>query len=373
MRIVLVTPHWPPCLSGLGDYAWHLSHALALAGVDVDVVVLGDDVAAADFSGGPVRSVPLPTRTRQLREAAETILRDSPDAVCLQFEAHAFQLRATPHLLPALLRLRRVPVVLTYHELWPPRRLGRLMKLALLQTPNRVIVTSEWHREGVRRFRRAGRIPNIVPVGTNVPGIPGDRMLLRSRFGFEDGIAIITFFGFVIPAHNVHEVVEAVAILVEQNRDVRLSVIGAFDPIRNSYHQRLVAAVDRLRLDSHVTFHGRVEEPAAVARLIAITSVGVLPYDQGVGENNGSFAAFAALGVPVVTTRGPRSPRMEDEDVAVFSEPRPAELATSIVGLLDDGESAASIGARAETWASSRTWRRTAEAYVDALAELVRR
>lgn len=363
MRTTLVTAHYPPRLSGHADFSELLALSLAERGLDMSVVVLGQ----ADIAEHPeldVSSGPFPRGLRSLNAAVEKIESTNPDVVLLQFEAHAFELAWMPHMLPAALRRRGHRVVMTYHELWKPGRFGAVPKAVLLNSAHRVVTFSYWHAQGVRRFRRFGDAPDIVACGSNIiRPVDGDRDLLRARYGVEGSAVVLTFFGFIIKEHRVLELLEAVAGLRGGGTDVRLQIIGRFDPVIDGYHQRLVARSRELGLDQAVTWHGRVLDDEAVGRLIAMSDLGVLPYDTGVGENNGAFSAFAHHGVAAVTTRGERSKLMERGEVALFAQPTADDLERAIREALNDDSLREVVGKRAKAWAERRSWAAVAEAY----------
>lgn len=367
MKVVLVTPHWPPRASGHGDYSWHLTQSLSDKGADISVVVLGqEELDSFDDPGIKVSAAPFPDSLKRMRNVTSFVAAQDPDVVCLQFEANAYQLKAFPHLLPLALRLRGQRVVLMYHELWAPRRAGRLAKFVLLNAPQRVVAFSRWHAEGMQRFRKFGSQVDIIAVATNIlrPEL-GDLRLHRARFGFTNDDTVVSYFGFIVPEHRLHNLLEAVASARRKVPGIRLSIIGGFDTQRNSYHQSLEAQARELGIASVTTWHGRVEDPQAVARLLGVTDVGVLPYDTGVGENNGAFVAMAQYGFPIVTTRGARSGLMEAEGVAKFVADSPTDIEGAIVCLADDPVEAEQLGSRAEQWSSRRTWDKLAQAFME--------
>ncbi len=367
MRVVLVTPHWPPRASGHGDYSWHLTHSLREAGADISVLVLGqDDVDESIDSAISVTGIDFPDSPKRMRAVVKAVAALRPDVVCLQFEANAYRLKAFPHLLPAALRMKGLRVVLMYHELWAPSRLGRPAKFALLNAPSRVVAFSQWHAQGMHRFRKIGPPVDIIAVATNIlrPEL-GDLRLHKTRYGFTADETVISFFGFIVPEHRLHNLLSAVGAARERVPGLRLSVIGGFDPDRNSYHQSLEAQTRELGISSVTTWHGRVQDPQAVARLLGITDIGVLPYDTGVGENNGAFVAMAQYGFPIVTTTGARSALMEAENVAKFVSEDVAEIENAIVELCQDHAQATALGERAAAWSERRTWDKLAGAFME--------
>ncbi len=310
-----------------------------------------------------------------MRRGLLALARLAPDVVCLQFEAHAFELRAVPHFLPLALRLAHFRVVVTYHELWGPKWFRHAGKLALLNAPQRVVTPGEWHAAGVRRFRWRRPGPDVIPVGpTILPRTRLDRALQRSRFGIEKDEIVLTFFGFVVPEHGVDDAIVALRRLLDQGRRVHLSVIGPIDRMRNGYHQRLFALARELGVEKDITWHGRVKVPddaELVVRLLAVADVGVLPFRSGIGENNTTFAAFAAAGLPTVTIAGPRSAAIEREGIAVFAAPGGESLAAAIAELVDDPPRGGDLGTRAQAWAQRRSWEQIARGYVEIFEKVV--
>ena len=367
MRVTLVTAHYPPRLSGHADFCRHLAIALAAEGLEVEVVVLGAD-EVVETSGIVTRPGPFPGRPRALSAALDQIEATAPDVVCLQFEAHAFRLRWMPHLLGPGLRRRGIRTVMTYHELWKPGRFGHLPKALLLNSVDRVVAFSHWHGAGVNRYRRFGREADIIACSSNIVDHPtGDRSLIRARYDISSSTFLISFFGFVIKEHGLHDLLHAVANVRSEGTDVHLQVIGRFDPAVDGYHQQLVRTAADLRITDAVTWHGRVMDQADVARLLQMSDAGVLPYDTGAAENNGALAALAHYSVPTVTTRGDRSSHMESQEIAEFVDGDVDGLTQGLGRLVRDSARRDLLSKRIGEWAERRSWERTGRAYADLL------
>jgi glycosyltransferase involved in cell wall biosynthesis len=340
--------------------------------VTVTVLVTGQGtVIPAENERVAVRTVAFPSSPRSLAALTDEVLSLRPTVVCVQFEANAFGLDPAPHLVPLALRLAGVPVMVFYHELWPPKRFAKLAKVALLNAPHSVGVSTDWHAAGVRRFRRVGPPPVLIPVASNIVRRTGEP-LDRVRYGLPVGRIVLTFFGFVGPQHCFAELIDAVARIRDTGIDVCLSVIGAVDFLKNGYHQYLRGMVEELVLVDRVIWHGRVAEDDAVARLISATDIAVIPYADGVGENNGAFAALARFGLPIVTTRGDRSARLEERGTALFAEATGAGLSESIMQLLEQAELRAEVAAAALRWASEHDWDAAATAYLSEFERIAR-
>jgi len=373
VRVALVTAHYPPLLSGHADYCELLAHALIDEGLDVEVVVLGSTSATGEGRRTPdgikVSSGPLPASLSDLVKAVDAISATNPDVVLLQFEAHAFMLKWMPHLLPAAIRHRGLRVVMTYHELWKPGRFGHLPKAILLNTADRVVTFSRWHAAGVSRFRHVGPSPDIVACGSNITKVvSADRQLLRARYDIGVDAVVFTSFGFIMADHCTNELIRSVANLRSEGIDARLQVIGRFDPATDGYHQHLTQTCREFELNDAITWHGRVVDELAVARLIGLSDIGVLPYSSGVGENNGAFAAFAHYGLPTVTTSGDRSVAMEQEAIALFAEPTEQGLTDAMRTLATDAEQRILLAKTVKEWSLRRTWKVVGTTYAALLA-----
>lgn len=120
-----------------------------------------------------------------------------------------------------------------------------------------------------------------------------------------------------------------------------------------------------------VTWHSRVTDTEDVARLLLIADVAVLPFESGVGENNGSFAAYTELGVPTVTTRGQRSGPVEALEVAVFADHDWVAIANAVARLVADDASRQALSKRARAWAERSSWENTARSYVRIFEEVL--
>jgi glycosyltransferase involved in cell wall biosynthesis len=367
---MLATSHWPPRLSGVADYSWNLAESLKREGMNIRVLVFGQE-AVAEPSEIVVEKTLFPSGVSSMRQVLGAVRSFLPDVVCLQFEAHAFGLRTVPHFLPLVFRLSGYRVVLMYHELWGPKWFRYAAKFALLNAPERVVTSSDWHAAGVGRFRLTRPVAATVPIGPSCfPLTQVARALQRARFGVEKEEIILTFFGFVSPEHGVEEAISALKLLLDEGRRIHFSVIGLVDTLKNGYHQRLFALAKDLGVEKHITWHDRVFESDAVSRLLSIADVGILPFRSGIGENNTSFAAFAAAGLPTVTVAGPRSVNIEREGVAVFTAPDPGNLAAAIGQLIDDSSKREKLGNRARAWAQRRSWEQIARAYIRIFEEL---
>jgi len=127
---------------------------------------------------------------------------------------------------------------------------------------DRVILVSEAkRREFCRRFpAQAGKV-TVIPESISL-----DRFRLVDRpFGGQIGILC-----HLSPRKRVYEIILALRHLFNRRGTFHLHIGGGPHPTFPDYPQALESLVGRLGLESHVTFHGPVEDPSAWYRGIDI-------------------------------------------------------------------------------------------------------
>ncbi len=224
-RLLFVTGEYPPLVGGIADYTQRLAHALAAQGVQVDVLTSvrargagrleGDRAEAAgpraaidvERLHGPARdalagSAPVTgsepaqpivpgqgtSRVRvhpivrwwtvpALPWLIEQIERRRPDAVHIQYQPAAFDLHGGVHLLPGVLSLKRIPTIVTFHDLRIPYlfpKAGPVRELAnctLARTASAVITTNDEDRHAILDWGLPSPQVFAIPLGQNLPPI----------------------------------------------------------------------------------------------------------------------------------------------------------------------------------------------------------
>ena len=169
-----------------------------------------------------------------------------------------------------------------------------------------------------------------------------------SRFNrWSEGGGGLVVISRLTPQKRVHLALEALAILRDTGRNLRLQVIG-----EGQERAALEERVRSLSLDSAVTFAGAVP-PADIPARLAEADAMIFPAQ---GEGFGLVAAEAFMaGVPVVAMSdgGGALDIVPVRGAGRVSAPDPTGLAQAIVSLLDDPE------ARYEAQVRGKEWRRT--------------
>jgi glycosyltransferase involved in cell wall biosynthesis len=152
----------------------------------------------------------------------------------------------------------------------------------------------------------------------------------------------LVFLGHLVERQGVATLLQSFALLCDKRPDIRLDVIGS-----GLLESRLRALARTLGVDSHVTFHGFVDDHKDVEGILARGTIAVAPYVKDTQSftryaDPGKLKAYLAAGLPIVLTDVP---------------PNARELAASGAAILTDDEPEA-LAAAVERWlGDERLWR----------------
>ena len=314
----LLAAHFPPDLSGDGDYTYFLANALAEIGHEVQVLTSVGEVDPVLY--------PLTRRVRVHRVIRSWGLRGLPSIVravraldstslVIQYVPHAFDRRGITlgvNMLPWLLRFAtRVRVVLNFHELYipfdysPKHCLGavwqRLMAFVIAAGSHGLTaISSEWPT----RLRRVGvwKSIQVIPVGSNIPRAPvteAEVKAIRTRLGANDATLLIGCFGSGGPHRDV-ALLRAAVRRLKQEHPCKVIWIGR-GADRPGSGQPTRGFAD----DGDIVWTGTLPHPE-VSRIMTACDLFVLPFTDGVSTKRGTVAATLLHGLPLLTTRGKR-------------------------------------------------------------------
>ncbi len=341
MDLAVITP-FPPRLTGIGQYGWHLSQALARIGRLGRIVVLAeaDEQAEDPAPFGPSMEVRRCWRYGHPALGLQ-LLRGLEDAgsrrVWVNFGFGGFG-PSPIALLSALIGLtlaarRGFSLLITLHE---ASAVGAEAVGALWGPPLQRIL------EGLFRW--------LIRLGTVAVPLGADAQRLRARFpqamivhlphgSFYPPEALpepdrpsLLFFGSLAPYKGIDLLLEAFHALRAQHPALSLEIAGAEHPRFLGYAQRLRAATAHL---PGIHWLGPVRETAARA-LFAHNTLVVLPYRQATGPSSVMIRA-AAWGRPVVASDLPvlRTAASEAGLLSEWIPPNdPTALAHAIARLL---------------------------------------
>lgn len=262
------------------------------------------------------------TAVRSIGPGLSLIRRIDPGAVIVN--------TITPPLWIALARWSRRQTVCHVHE--GEGSVSGILRRALylpLVFTHRVIANSDFTRRVLAEAAPRVRARTVV-VHNAVPGPPA---VVPPRTELTAPTRLL-YVGRLSHRKGVHVAVDALGILVDDHRDVRLDVVGAVFPGNEAYLEELHAQIERRGLGDRVSFLGfksSVWDDLARADISVITSL--------VDETFGNTSVEAALAArPAVVSRVGGLPEAvsESQSATLVAPGDAAELAASIAAKIDD-------------------------------------
>ena len=389
--VCMLTGELPPDRGGVGDYTARLSDALAALGVPLGILtrrrpeipprrVLGESRVPVHgiVPGWDPRAFPIVTRS---------LARLGPRPLLhIQFQAGAFDLGGSVHLLPSLLRatLPRARVVTTFHDflvpyLFPKAGPARLAANRLLARSSHAAIFTDLADLELAGPGVHGR---VVPIGSNVdrqPETEPSRTDVRLLLSLDDEAFVVGYFGFLNPSKGVPTLLEAVGQVVARrpDRNVKLVLIGAETGVSNptdlTQARAVHDAIEQEQLGQSIVRTGYLE-PAELSATLLACDVVVLPFRDGASARRGTLMAALAHGLPIVSTTparpsplagppgfwlgsGPGAVAVRDGESILLVPPDDADaLAAALLRLADDPDLRARLAEGARGVAARIAW-----------------
>ncbi len=371
MRVGLITGEYPPDQGGVGDFTHHLARGLADLGHEVHVIT------TARPSIPPSAAPPVAHRTVRdwgwgcWRTVLQVARENGLEVLNLQYQAAAYGMRPAVHFLPR--PARRPPLVVTFHDLRVPYLfpkagpLRRRVVYGLARSADGVIATNDEDFQHLLTEARPRRLA-LIPIGSNIPCAPPpgyDRAAERARWGVGPDYLLLGYFGFLNESKGGEELVQALALLVEEGVPAHLLMVGGqvgtSDPTNRAYAERVMGQIRERGLEGRVHWTGYTDPETVSAGLLA-TDVCVLPYRDGVSFRRGTLHACLAHGRAIVTTQPALPlPQVRDGENMLLVPPRnPRALAEAARRLYQNPALRARLERGAAALAAEFTWERIA-------------
>lgn len=311
-KILMITPHFPPVICGVGDYTFHLAMGLAQGGARIGVVTAGQDnmshARCSDFTithiDGRWNSL-----TAMLKIWKE-VVRFNPDVISIQLSGYGYARHGVavgPFFLGTLVRLaRKRHLSVTCHELYLPMHkrpklflLGfaqRFVHTLLCTVSDSVVVNTLPYLVEIQHIpwlrKKAFLIPNPsnIPARLTSPGKKGDRLSIGA-------------FGLFAPAKQYEIALEAFSRVHQRWPNTRFVFIGDNTRAPKSYLRKLEQIVHEKGLEPVVHWTGPCG-PAECSKHLAALDIFILPQPDGHLTRSTAFMAAAAHGLPVVAALG---------------------------------------------------------------------
>ena len=374
MRLGIVTP-FPPDLSGIGQYGWHLVRGLAATGRFEHIQVLAPHssapiLAETELPGVEVRRLWAPDDLRASAQLLGYLRRERPDLVWFNYGFTIFGRSRLANLmgmaLPMLAREQGMPAVVTLHELVEFVRLleigvknGRVTHAGgqaatwMLLRADAVCLTIRAYVERLQeRYPRA-----------NLHHVPHGAFDEPAFLPLPNPHLDLLAFGFFAPFKGLPRLLEAYQRLLSVYPTLTLTIAGGD-------HARYPGYLDGLRREvgevPGVRWLGRLSEPEVKA-VFAKASVVVLPYAATTGASSVLHRA-STYGRPVIASDLPDLRAVaEEEDLRItFVPPHGVDdLTQALCELLADRSRREDIGRHNVRAMARVSWSATSHRYAD--------
>ncbi|SDC02907.1 Glycosyltransferase involved in cell wall bisynthesis [Paenibacillus sp. UNCCL117] len=311
-KVLVLTKYYHPIRNGLSDHTVYMANLLREGSYTVSVICEEADsrrqpeqAAEADrVSVHPYRGY------RELFRVFSRVCRtERPDVVLFQYVPHMWgQGGVAPiaSLLPLWIGLRfRVPVIAYLHELfmdWSAKPKGFLLalchrlQLAMIGLSSRSLIITNNKRERLLKRGPWSRKVHRIPGG-NVSGRKEDH-LRKPYYSYP----YLTWFGTISALQRLDQLAHAFAGLAAQRPDVRLVLIGGFDPSSPRMVALRKLAADH-GVEDRLVIRGFVEDDELSDTLYG-SLANVYVEASGPSGRRGVIAAYLRSGRPIIAIDG---------------------------------------------------------------------
>ena len=359
LRVLHLTPDFPPVVCGIADHAGWLTAQLADLGLAVRVLT-SPRSAHRDAAGVEVSAMVESWDRRLWGAVAREVEAFRPDVLHIHYQQLMYEGNPAIGLLPWALttRGRRPAIVTTLHDMLPPTRTpklaGRLALEALMYGSDRLLVN------GAREYRRLAKRPGLkarstlLPNGSNIQMQPvgsEQKRSLRLSVASDENAFLLGHFGLIRSGKGLEVLLESMALLRARSAQVELLIIGGIpdaDPVGGqAYWDELLERRRRLGLEQSVHFLGHLPE-GRVSELLQVCDLGVLPFDAGAFTGHTSVFAALSHGLPLLTTQGPATEEvfLQGAMRLIPAPPEARALADAIEDLMRDRAARESLASR---------------------------
>lgn len=192
-----------------------------------------------------------------------------------------------------------ISVNVRLHEFSRARFLRKIAIIPILLCADAIYVPAKKDRDIVRRF--AGNRVHRTYIGTNITVSPGD--------AGNDGKTVISYFGSVYPGKGIEHMLSIWKQIKQQDNENRyvfkiIGDVGTEDSNHFAdYHKQVWKWIEQYGLKNSVEVTGYLSDEE-VSHEIQNSSMATLFYEDGLTLRRGSFLAYLAHGIPIVTSEG---------------------------------------------------------------------
>jgi glycogen(starch) synthase len=274
VRIIQVTPRFPPAIGGMENHVYAIATELRKRGHEVTVITSDDiDVGKKSIgrnmdvvNGIKVYRYPLLFR-RMIREYwfVSGVTRALKNLHADVVHTHGY--RCLSSCVAAYwCKRNKVPVILTPHGIYPPRSLGNaLIKFAydyslgnlLLKLSNKIIALTGNNRQLLLKIGAPKDKVVIIPNGVDTAKYEKVRLNSNVRKRSNSDERVLLYVGRIDWNKGLEKVVEALPMIIKEFGRTRFLIVG---PDYAGYSENLLYLARKLRVYNSIVMTGRVSE-----------------------------------------------------------------------------------------------------------------
>ena len=361
---------YPPALCGLATFAAALEKELVLGGDVVEIVSIDDgNLQPARPAGHHTLHNGVPASV-----AATCEVLSACDVAIIQHEYGIYGGRDGDEVLDVL-RGIDVPTVVVLHTVpAEPTANQRIVLERVCDLASRVVVMTNAARARlVAGYDVDEATLRVIPHGATPP-----TPLPHTGTGrFTDRRPTLLTWGLLGPGKGIEHVIRALSLLTNLRPAVRYTVAGATHPKvfardGDAYRRSLMRETWSAGVAGNVHFDDTYYDVPDLMRLVASSTLVVLPYDSRDQATSGVLVDAIAAGRPVIATAFPHAEELLSGGAGiVVPHANPVAIASAIRSVVCDPEYLASLTANARALAPTLTWHAIAAKYRDVFEELV--
>lgn len=347
MRILQVTPRFPPAIGGVEEHVYRISRELARRGHSVTVITSneadGKNCSAENENIEGIQvyrfSLLMPRVLRELwiiPKIPRILQQVRSDIV----HAHGYRCLSSFEAV-YVSHAKGVPSVLTPHGIYPPRSFinglaksiydkstGRL----LLNFSDRIIALSKHNNLLLSQMGASQKKIVIVPNGVNVEEYTSLHRSKTILDRLHTNGPILLYVGRIDWNKRVDRIVEALPSILKEFPLAKLVVVG---PDYANYADQLQEVAKRLNVEDSLVITGNVQRQTLL-EFYSVADVFILPSSyEGFGL---SMLEAMCSGIPVIAspTGGPGDILNHGTHALLLKEPSPNEISGQIHAILTD-------------------------------------
>lgn len=355
MKIVNISPTFPDCICGVGDYSYHLSKELTEKGHDVYVITSTKPEIRTEYTSIKVLKKINNWNILNIIEIIRTLKTIKPNIIYIQFVQYLYNRYGITLNLLFLLIINKIflrrKIIIIFHEVymkWEVHPLKvllaiyqRLQAFFLLFFSDIGIVTSEkrmYHLKGL--FPPVKKKIHSVPVGSNIMFKEFDHKVkekLRINLTPNNSIILGTFGKLDYIDKDLKTLLYAVSKLYnDKKQKIFLLLVGGFKKENIVKKQEIEMLIDKLNIKNIVYFTGFLP-PEETSKYLSLIDIFVSPILDGPTTRRTTLITAFAHSLPVIAFSGPENAEIfKNKENILLSKPEPQDLSEKIELLITD-------------------------------------